>query len=321
MGFAAFAHVRKPMRRLRQIAYLMSHLPDHFRCAKLVRSAPAGPSRLGALKYLGDYLALGLGPKERMNALACHHETIQRFPAASKLELADGTVIWSSRPAGHPPLRMILEPAGSTLEGELRLSFTYNVDLFRMIFAVVPGSICGGGHWPAICIGELKGAFDAREEMREASKLNSGISPRTMLVLAIQGLAQAWGIREIYVVRSACQIASQTDGVHFDYDRFAAELGAERGERFHLLPIDMTEKPLSDVPPSHRSRARRRREAKAAIRASIRDRVEQRVAARELVRPESQRISRRLPPGVRRAPRHPQKILSYSRAFIIQARG
>ena len=270
MMAGALNYARRPVRRLFQVAYLSAHLPSHRRCVLLLRSSPTATSRLTQLKYLGNYLALGLTAAERLSILTCHYETMRRLPASAQDELRTSALIWSRPHLNGPPLQLRLEPAGSTLEGELQLRVSLGADLFRLTFAFAPGHICGGSSAPVICIGEIKG-MAALPELREASRLNGEIAPRTLLMLAVQALARAWGIRDICIVKRTQQIAARAY-FQFDYAILLAEFGGTVGRRFDWLPIDPQARPLVETSPAHRSRARRRREAKETIRASMTDR-------------------------------------------------
>lgn len=271
---------RKFLKRLRQAFYLGAHPISHRRCAASIRESGLEAHPITSLKYVGDHLALSLKPSERRQALTTHY---QKLPALLRpvcaAKLRGGLTIWrKTLPDGLPGLSIVLEPSAlAPMEGELQLRFSFRSDLFVLTFLLAPGEVFGSSAGYVLFIGGVQGRMSSRDEVREASRHNNEISPATMLILTVQALAKRLGVREIIAIGEEDHISlTYARGrMAFDYRRFWREAGGVRMGRQYRLPLDRPQKPLSQVPASHRSRARRRREAKAAVRDSIDARLEE----------------------------------------------
>jgi uncharacterized protein VirK/YbjX len=280
MGRPRLLDSRKLLKRVRQLAYLGAHPIKHGRCVASIRNSGLSADPITALKYIGDHLALSLTPSQRRRALAVHYTVLARLLRSwCAAELQRGVRVWR-KAVGHdlPYLTIHLEPARlAPMEGELQLRFSFRSDLCVLTFMIAPGDVFGSSAKKVLFIGGIQGRMGARKELREASRLNDEISPAAMLILTVQAIAKKIGISEIIGVGEDEHIsmAYARARIAFDYERFWREAGAVRIGCHYRLPLQSAPKPLSNVPLSHRSRARRRREAKALIRESIDRRLDE----------------------------------------------
>lgn len=262
------------LKRVRQLLYVGRHPISHGRCHSVVRRSGLSTSRRTPFKYVGEHLALSLNCSQRHAALTTHYELMPRLLCpAYAVALRHGLHIWRMTPGGDvPELSITLEPAKlAPMEGELQLRFSSRADLFVLTFSLAPGHVFGSNERYVLFIGGIQGIIGTREEVREASRANGEISPAAMLILAVQAIAHALGIREIVAVGEQEQISMSyaRSRINLDYAHLWQHSGGERIGTHYRLPIHSPQKPLSQVSLSHRSRARRRREAKAAIRRSM----------------------------------------------------
>jgi len=270
---------RKPLKRLRQIAYLCCHPISHFRCAAAIRNSRMAYDAATSLKYLGDHLALSLRPQQRRRALASHY-TI--FPAVLRLSarkaLPQGLPIWRKHVGPGAALSITLEKSTlAPMEGELQLRFSYKSNLCVLTFLLASGEVFGAGHSSVLFVGGLQGFMGAREEVREAARLNGEIAPSAMLLLAVQAIGRACGVGEIIGIAEDDHISLgyARSKVIFDYRRIWNEAGGVRRGLHYGIPFEAARKPLNETSRSHRSRTRRKREAKHRLRRSIDLRVRQ----------------------------------------------
>lgn len=276
---------RKPLKRLGQLAYLVAHPVAHRRCMATMAKSKLTSSALDSFKYLGDHLALSLRTSQRREALEQHHSIIvEALSNGAANSIREGVVIWKRDLPGKPPLSLVLGPSKlAPMEGELQLTFSFRSDLHVLTFLFAPGHVFNSQSAKVLFIGGLQGRFGARQEVREASKLNHEIAPATMLILAVRAIARAIGANQILAVAETEQISMSysPQAVRFDYQSFWEELGGTRQGSYYSIPIEAPHKSLSAVPLTHRSRAKRKREEKARIRdsieASIRDLLGKRV--------------------------------------------
>lgn len=278
MGAPRLLDGRKLLRRARQIAYVAAHPIKHRRCAAVIERSGLSASRVTPLKYVGDHLALSLDTAARRRALTTHYATLPRLLKGScAVALKAGLRIWHKQVAdGSPPLILELEPSRlAPMEGELQLRFSFRSDLFVLTFLIAPGSVFGSSARTVLFIGGIQGRMGTREEVREASRLNDEIAPATMLILAVQAIARRTDVGAIIGVGAEEHISLgyARSRIALDYGRFWQDAEGVRAGRHFRLPIEPVQKPLREVSLSHRSRARRRREAKALVRVAIETRV------------------------------------------------
>jgi uncharacterized protein VirK/YbjX len=268
------------LKRVRQMAYLSSHPVSHYRCAAVIRDSRLTTDPLTPLKYLGDHLALSLDTPQRREALMGHYDALPKLlhPLAGA-ELSDGLVIWERRiHPNAPALSLVLEPSKlAPMEGELQLRFSFRSDLYVLTFLLAPGHVFGLDCDRVLFIGGVQGTVGSREEMREASRLNCEISPAAMLIIAVQAIGNIMQVDELIAIGEDDHISMgySASKIMFDYRRFWTEVGGTSCGRHYRLPLEPVQKPLSEVSLTHRSRARRRREAKGLVRKSIEDRLRQ----------------------------------------------
>lgn len=260
-------HRRKLRKRVKQIAYLCLHPVEHWRCARVVAEHRRTTDRLVPYKYLGDYLSLDLSPTERRLALREHY----RIAGTSGLETAippSGQIWRKLNGPDEPPLRISVESASlAPMEGELQLSFYFRTHLFSLTFTFAPGRIFGAGRETVMFIGGLQGRARGREEIREASRLNGEISPAAMLLIAARVVAKIAGAKELVAVGMDRQISMSyaAEQIRLDYQRFWLEGGGIKQRSHYHLPLQPELRPLTETARTHRSRTRRKREAKALV--------------------------------------------------------
>lgn len=264
---------RKPLKRLGQLAYLLAHPIAHRRCMATMLKSNLTSNALDSFKYLGDHLALSLRTSQRREALEQHHSiSIDALFHRAANRIRAGAVIWKRDLPGNPPLSLVLAPSKlAPMEGELQLTFSFRSDLHVLTFLFASGHLFGSRSARVLFVGGLQGRFGAREEIREASKLNYEIAPAMMLILAVRAIARVIGADELLAVGESEQISMSysPQTVRFDYHSFWEELGGTRRGSFYSIPIEAPHKPLSAVPLTHRSRVRRKREEKNRISESI----------------------------------------------------
>ena len=273
----------KLFKRARQVVYLIAHPIDHWRSAQRLRASGSSEARAAQYKYLGGYLALPMAVVDRRWALVSHYEMFDRLASENmKSGLGDSVLLWQRHVADDkPPLRIMLEAARlAPMEGELQLRFAFRSDLFVLTFLLSSGRPFNIDASTVLFVGGAQGGYHCREETREASKLNGEISPAAMLVIAVQVLAKMMRIERLIAVNEDHQVSTSyaSELIKLDYRRFWADAGGIRHDRYYQLPQESTSKPLEEVPQTHRKRTRRKREAKAAIRAQIEQRLAQLMA-------------------------------------------
>ena len=269
---------RKLGKRARQLFHLGRDPIGHWRFSRRLEALGGGVHRYASFKYLGDYLALPMTVGDRRRALIGHYEAIDRSGlAARKASLNAGILLWQGEVADDkPPLRIYLEPARlAPMEGELQLRFAFRSDLFFLTFILSSGEPFDVNAASILYIGGAQGGYQCRAETREAAKRNGEISPAAMLMIAVQALVRTMQVDGLIAVSANHQISRSYahDQIKLDYHCFWTEAGGTRHSRYYHLPRDTVSKSLGEISQTHRARTRRKREAKAVVRAQIEQRL------------------------------------------------
>lgn len=220
-----------------------------------------------------DYLARGLGVRERMRCVLAHH----RFEDATfngawrQAVHHGGLALWQHEDDGGSFVMRLEHAPRIDPEGELTISLVVDgTVLHRLSWTWVEGAVVGvdlpivpfisrnAGLWR-----DAGGAFDAFERVFPNN------SPSFFCFAALQGAAQALGFDRMVAVRGSSQVAydaAQDKGFENAYDGFWRILGgAELDGRSFVVPLPFYLKPLQDMPSKHRKRAAQRREHWRAI--------------------------------------------------------
>lgn len=220
-----------------------------------------------------DYLARGLGVRERMRCVLAHY----RFEAATfddayrQAVHGAGLVLWEHEADGGSFVLRLEQAPRTDPEGELTLSLLADGKvLHRLSWTWVEGAVVGvdlpvvpfvtrnAGLWR-----DAGGAFEAFERVFPNN------SPSFFCFAALQGAAQALDIERVVAVRGNAHVAyeaEQDKAFENAYDGFWRILGgAELDARSFVVPLPFYLKPLQDMPSKHRKRAAQRREHWRAI--------------------------------------------------------
>jgi uncharacterized protein len=157
-------------------------------------------------------------------------------------------------------------------EGELSLHLKIDGEIFfTLAFTIVPGWVVQANAAEVLLISRLQGTPGCYPgQMKLATKAMHGVRPRTALLCALEGVAQACGIREVAGVSAIRHTSCCADCEHSllkSYDDFFAELGFVKNPAgFFLAPVPITEIPLEQISPGNRPRAKKNRALKQQMR-------------------------------------------------------
>ena len=155
-------------------------------------------------------------------------------------------------------------------EGELCLSLRKEATdeaIYRLVFSL-------GQHssQPSIYIGCLIGPrdYEAKIQIRDATKALHGIRPKNLLMEALFEFASQLGIDKILGISSTERVG-QGRAVKSNYDSFWNELGGvSDGSGFYQLPSLTIHRKAGDVPSHRRAEYRRRTELRTILSSSVR---------------------------------------------------
>jgi len=159
-------------------------------------------------------------------------------------------------------------------EGELSLNLHVDgVIVFVLSFNIVPGWITKSKATEVLLITRLQGTRGCYSQIRLATRDLLDVGPAALLLAALHGLAQAYGISEMAGVCATRQSSfSEEFSSHYRsaYDDFFAELGATiNSAGFFASPIPMPEKTIASIKQGHKLRTREKRAFKLKIAADV----------------------------------------------------
>jgi uncharacterized protein VirK/YbjX len=228
-------------------------------------------------KYLEEqYLVRGFTLRERAACLLHHYRRLKhRLPHRVLRGISDrAAVLMEMRREDTCYAVTMGLPELFQDEGELSLHLQVDgAAVFVLSFTVVPGWVVESKAADVLLITRLQGVPGVFAQIHRVTKALHDVAPGALLVAALQGIAEAWEIREMAGVcarnhrsyEEAC--AAQLTAA---YDAFFTELGAVRnGKELFVSPLPLAQKPLSRVKPGHKLRTREKRAFKTAVAAQV----------------------------------------------------
>jgi uncharacterized protein VirK/YbjX len=231
--------------------------------AEIAQSNPAF-----VFKYLvPNYLVRGFTSAECAASFLHHHRRVYAaLPESVLRQIAQGYVTLHEFAEGpnHFALTMALTERIAEKEGELSLDLRVDDEkVFNLSFIIVPGCVVKSEAAEVLLITHLKGMKGCDTQIKLARKAFHDYSPRAMLLAALQGIADGFGINEIHGVcatkqRSYTQESSAI--LRIGYDEFFAKSGmVKTAAGFYASLVPIEGKPLASFKGRARSRARKRR--------------------------------------------------------------
>ena len=256
-------------RSLRVLIYYRDH---QYLCGlDVMRRYVAAPQNDDLFHHLShrDYLIKNLPARQRVRCALTHYsfeDATFNHVYKHAVYRAGGLVLWQ-RTQGTSEFAITLAMASrANAEGDLTIAFEADGKcLHRLSFSWVEGSVVGidGGIVPFVARNQGRWT-DSQEAFAAFEAAFPNNSPSFFCFAAMQGVAQAVGMRELVAIASTQHPAYDPHSVnHFAnaYDGFWKILGgvplAGGGYRI-ALPFYV--KPLAEMTAKHRKRARERRQ-------------------------------------------------------------
>lgn len=188
--------------------------------------------------------------------------------------------------------QLVLGPAGSLQkEGELRL----RLECDGLVLLSLAFTLSEQAGRPVLLVGCLQGSPDAavRDAIRDATKELFSLRPRQLLLVALQAIAQAYGLTGIVGVCDRLHIYRhwrKRRDIMQSYDEMWQDLGgSRRTDGMFELPLAHQQRPLAEYPSNKRSAMARRQ----ALERQLVERIQETISGQ----PASQAIAPRDPPG------------------------
>lgn len=155
-------------------------------------------------------------------------------------------------------------------EGELSLHLEVDGDaVFNLSFTVVPGRILRSHATHVLLISRIQGVKGRFHQISMATKAMAYVSPPDLLLAALQGVGEGFGIDVLACISGADQNSYREDlsalfASAYD-DFFTERVVAKKTGYVFMSPLPIVRKPLSHLTDGHKLRARKRREFKSQI--------------------------------------------------------
>jgi uncharacterized protein VirK/YbjX len=223
-----------------------------------------------AFKYtVPNYLARGLTVTERVSCFLHHYRRMHATLPENVLRhiLRQGVTLYVvSNGVNSVSVTMGMPEQIGRLEGELSLDLQVDgKDIFNLSFIIIPGWVVKSEVAEVLLVTRLQGTKGCKTQINLARKTLHDYSQRTLLLAALQGIADALGIGEIEAVcatNQRCYEGKYAAYLESCYDDFFAEVGMVKTAGFYSSPVPIEGKPLASI------RARKRRALRQQIRSA-----------------------------------------------------
>ncbi len=249
-------------------------LHENFNALGLVQLLESDPLLL--LRCTRAYLWTGLDASSRKAAEVAHFTWLTHTVSAARV------IDWYARNGlalceltlKERQVRVMLRP-GRVLsrEGELELHLELDGQaVMRCAFSVLPHQLVGGNSSShVLVVGNVQGSQEGKDLVKDFTQLMERTRPSGVLLNALQGLAQGWGLSGLVGVsdkgHAYAGYTSLSQRVGMSYDALWQELGAQEPltPEHWTLPLDWQPRPESEVASSKRSQLRRRNEMRQRV--------------------------------------------------------
>jgi uncharacterized protein len=254
----------------RAVLRLLSRRPEYKRLAKTT-------PRL-AVKFLGvDYIARGLTVKQRVGCFLHHYRRLPDGlpPGVLSRVLFKDVTVHEIREGEHWFTIKMGPSRPWDYEGELSLYFDVDGQLvFSLSFTIVPGWVVQSEFDEVVLISRLQGVKGRFAQIQLATRALCDVAPPALLVAALCGIADAYGIRGMAGINARMKPEFYFDvgeaALEQAYDVFFTKIGATRAPSgFYLCPIPLPEKPMTQIKKGHKTRTRERRALKRKVAADV----------------------------------------------------
>jgi len=261
----------------------LANFGAHRKVRQLLRLSPFAEATRSnprfALKYLThDYLARGLTTAQRASCFLHHYRRMHAAlsEAALRQILHEFIAIHEINAGGSRFTVTMCLSRDFDKEGEFSLNLHVDSEIvFLLAFTIVPGDVVKSAASEVLLVSRLQGMKGSYELIQLATKALHNVAPDAFLFAALQGVADAFGIREIAAVSAVRQSSYTEDSVvefRQAYDRFLSGLGIpQTADGFFLTPVPVEGRPLASIKRGHKIRTKEKRAFKRQIQLACAD--------------------------------------------------
>ncbi len=232
-----------------------------------------------AYKYLtDDYLARGFSVSESAASFMHHYRRLHALLPDSLLRqiLQEEVTLYVIPERGDRFALTLGLSRPYDNEGEVTLRLRVDGEIvFVLSFTIVPGWVVESQAAETCLITRLQGIKGCFRQIGDATRAMHDVAPARLLLAALQGVADAFGIGTVAAVPAERQTSYTMDcALAFKeaYDDLFTELGLTKSKTgFFSSALPIEQKPLTSIKRGHRVRAKKKRAFKQQVQLACAD--------------------------------------------------
>jgi uncharacterized protein VirK/YbjX len=273
-----------PFKNLSELWRLLTHIGMWSEILGVLKLQPfdeiaKNNPRLPFKYVIPNYLARSFTVTERAACFLHHYRRIRAtLPENVLRQILQGDVTLHEISSDFHCFALTISLPETIGDREGELSLDLQVDgrkIFDLSFTIVPGWVVKSESAEVLLITRIQGTVGSRPEIRLARRAFREFFPRKLLLAALQGIAEVFGIDELQAV---CATDQKSYGKEYaaifrtGYDDFFAGVGMVKTlAGFYSCPIPIKGRPLASFQGRERSRARKRRDIRQQIQSACAD--------------------------------------------------
>jgi uncharacterized protein VirK/YbjX len=219
-----------------------------------------------------DYLVRGFSTSERASCYLHHYKRLHSLLPNRLLRqiLQEEVTLHAISDGSHRFALTLGLSRPYDNEGELTLRLRVDGDIVYVLsFTIVPGELVESKASEAFLISRLQGIRGCYQQIGIATRALHEVAPNRLLLSALQGIAEAFGVHAIAAVPARRQTSNKNAAASAfknAYDNLFSELGLSKSASgFFSSAIPIDQKPLTSIKRGHRLRAKKKRAFKHKI--------------------------------------------------------
>jgi uncharacterized protein VirK/YbjX len=275
--FARDRYYWSPTRVVRLLWGVLTNIPRQLEILRIMTFPPfkdfvRTDPRFRFRFLIRDYLVRGFSIAERTACFLHHYKRLHAKMPADLLRRTlheRVTVLEALRDDIHLEISLCFSRPFEK-EGELSLNLHVDGDVvFILSFTIIPGWVVRSEAEEVLLISRLQGTNGYFSQVRAATKALHNVGPAALLLAALHGFAEAFGIGRMAGV-SAVRQSSYTEELSLfyrnGYDDFFSEIGVTKDTSgFFLSSIPPEDKPMSSIKRGHKIRTKEKRKFKRQV--------------------------------------------------------
>lgn len=275
--FAKHKYYWSPARVFRALWNVLTNVPKQMEIFRLMRLpiyadfVRADP-RFCFRFLIRDYLARGFSTRQRADCFLHHYRRLYTSTSPNFLDRALNQSIVVLQARGNAVHIEVSLGFSRPFEKEGELSLELHVDgmvVFVLSFTIIPGWVVQSDAKDVLLISRLQGTNGYYTQIRAATRALCDVGPAALLLAALNGFANAFGIDRMVAVSAFRQSSfSEELSVQYKsaYDDFFSEIGVKPSTSgFFLSSIPLEDRPMTFIKRGHKIRTREKRQFKLRV--------------------------------------------------------